>query len=76
VKVGKDDLGWDVTTVAAAQPGRPIVDIFADTINDFSKYKLAKAYLRWTHDHATSDLGADDLAAFTDLIERTNKALK
>ncbi len=76
VKVGKDDLGWDVTTVAAAQPARPIIDIFADTINGFSKYKLAKAYLRWTRDHAASDLGADERAGFDDLIDRTNKALK
>lgn len=76
VKVGKDDLGWDGATVADAQPARPIVDIFADTISGFSKYKLAKAYLRWTRDHDASDLGAEELAAFTDLIERTNKALK
>jgi len=69
-------LGWDVTTVAAAQPARPIVDVFADTINGFSKYKLAKAYLRWTRDHAASDLGAGERAAFDDLIDRTNKALK
>jgi predicted ATP-dependent endonuclease of OLD family len=76
VKVGKEDLGWDVTTVAGEQPGRPIVDIFTDTIDGFSKYKLAKAYLRWTRDHDASDLGGEELAAFTDLIERTNKALK
>ncbi len=76
VKVGKDDLGWDVTTIAQGQPARPIVDIFADTISDFSKYKLAKAYLRWTRDHAASDLTTDERTAFEDLIERVNKALK
>ena len=76
VKVGKDDLGWDVTALAAAQPARPIVDIFADTINGFSKYKLARAYLRWTRDHGAADLGADERMAFENLIERANKALK
>jgi hypothetical protein len=76
VKVGKDDLGWDVAEVAAAQPARPIVDIFNDTVSGFSKYKLAKAYLHWTRDHAAPDLGTDERAAFEDLIDRANKALK
>jgi hypothetical protein len=76
VKVGKDDLGWDVTDVAAAQPARPIADIFSDNISGFSKYKLAKAYLRWTRDHAASDLAADERTAFEDLIDRANRALK
>jgi hypothetical protein len=76
VAVGKDDLGWDVSAVAASQPARPIVDIFADEVSDFSKYKLAKAYIRWTRDHEASDLAAAERTAFSDLIERVNKALK
>jgi hypothetical protein len=76
VEVGKKYLGWDVAELAAAQPARPIVDIFIDTINEFSKYKLAKAYLRWTRDHCASDLAADERTAFENLIDRANKALK
>jgi len=35
VSVAKSDLGWDVSTTAAAQPARPIVDIFASEIKGF-----------------------------------------
>lgn len=76
VEVAKSDLGWDVTTTAAAQPARPIVDIFAAEITDFSKYRLAKAYLRWTRDHEASDLTSDEREQWVALIESINKALK
>lgn len=76
IAVGKDDLGWDVSNTAAAQPNRAIIDIFDQEVTDFSKYKLAKAYLRWTRDHAASDLASNERAAFDDLIGRVNKALK
>ncbi len=76
VAVGKDDLGWDVTSVATAQPARPVVDIFNDTVSGFSKYKLAKAYVRWTRDYTAADLAAAERAAFDALIERINKSLK
>ena len=32
------------------------MDIFAAEIADFSKYKLAKAFLRWARAHEASDL--------------------
>ena len=51
VDLAKTDLGWDITSTATAQPARPIADIFADQIPDFSKYKLSKAFLRWTRNH-------------------------
>src|SRR6202040_1202543 len=37
IQVAKADLGWDVTATAAAQPSRPIADIFATEVADFSK---------------------------------------
>src|ERR1700730_7661154 len=43
VAVAKSDLGWDIEATATAQPARPIVDIFAAEIANFSKYRLAKA---------------------------------
>ena len=42
VEIAKEILGWDVGVTAQAQQSRPIADIFADEITDFSKYKLAK----------------------------------
>ncbi len=76
VAVAKADLGWDVTAVATAQPGRPIVDIFAAEVPDFSKYRLAKAYLRWTRTQSAADLTTDERAAWVKLVAAINKALK
>jgi hypothetical protein len=76
VNLAKADLGWDVAAAATAQPNRPIVDIFAQEIADFSKYHLAKAYVRWTRDHSADDLTDAERAAWTELITRVNKALK
>ncbi len=76
VQVALDDLGWDVRTTAAAQPARPIVDIFAAEVADFSKYKLAKAFLRWARAHEASDLSAAERNQWTALVTAVNKALK
>jgi len=76
VKIAKDVLGIDVTTDAAAQPNRAIVDLFASSSGDFSKYKLAKAYMRWTRDNSASDLTNSERDQFRVLIEKINKTLK
>jgi predicted ATPase len=76
VDVAKADLGWDITATAAAQPARPIVDIFADQIPDFSKYKLAKSFLRWARQHQAADLSDDERRQWKKLIESINAALK
>jgi len=76
VQIAKDDLGWDVTAKASSQPARPIVDIFTAEIKEFSKYRLAKAFLRWTRSHEASDLTADEQRQWTKLVEMINAALK
>lgn len=76
VQVALDDLGWDVRKTAAAQPARPIVNIFVAEVADFSKYKLAKAFLRWARAHEASDLSADERIQWTTLVAAINKALK
>lgn len=76
VQVALDDLGWDVRATAAAQPARPIVDIFTGEVADFSKYRLAKAFLRWARAHEASDLSADERSQWTALVGAVNKALK
>jgi predicted ATPase len=60
VQVALNDLGWDVRATAADQPARPIVDIFTTEVGDFSKYKLAKAFLRWARAHDAAELSADE----------------
>ena len=76
VAVAKSELNWDVASLASSQPSRSILDIFAAEIQGFSKYKLAKAFLRWSRDHAASDLQADERSHWQALIGSINKALK
>ena len=76
VAIAQSELGWNVTEVSAKQPQRPIVDIFAAEICDFSKYRLAKAYLRWTREHSASDLTDDERSSWIELIKQVNRALK
>lgn len=76
VSTARDFLGIDVTADAAAQPGRAIVDLLQSASSDFSKYKLAKAYLRWASDHSANDLTSTERDQFKVLIEKINKALK
>lgn len=74
--VAKSDCGWDVTAVAAKQKDRPLVNIFNSEIKDFSKYRLAKAFVRWSRDHSAKDLTSDERKQWVKLIQAINSALK
>lgn len=76
VHVAQTDLAWDVSAKATAQPSRPIIDVFTEEIGDFSKYRLAKAFLRWSRDHAAKDLSGDERRYWGNLIDGINRALK
>ena len=76
ITVAKSSLGWDISEVAAKQPHRPIADIFTAEIDCFSKYRLAKAYIRWTREHTAADLTKAEHNSWIDLIKGVNKALK
>ena len=73
--VARDALGWDVVDQVKDQPGRPLVDILSG-IKEFSKYRLAKAFLRWSRDNSATDLSSGERAAWSALIEAINSALK
>jgi hypothetical protein len=51
------------------------VDIFTAEIPGFSKYRLAKAFLRWLSTHTWSDLTQAEQTAWTSLTTAVNKAL-
>ena len=76
IQIAKDSLGIDVTAEAAAQPSRSVVDLLNSSGNGFSKYKLAKAYIGWTRDHAANDLADVEREQFKTLIDKINKVLK
>ena len=65
-----------MTSEAAAQPARPIIDLLSAASSSFSKYKLGKAYIRWTRDHSADDLTDVERNYFKTLIEKINKVLK
>lgn len=77
LSVAKDKCGWDAVAVAQAQPTRPIVDVLKSVAKtDFSKYKLAKAFIRWLRDHSLNDLQHHEIEQAEQLIVKINKALQ
>ena len=61
---------------AEVQPSRPIVDVMTSVAKkDFSKYKLAKAFIRWSRDHDLNDLKPHEIKQAEDLFMKINKAL-
>lgn len=76
ITIANSEFGKDVSTVAGKQKQRPIVDLMTNEIDDFSKYRLAKAFLRWCRDHTASDLSEGERQACKKLIDAANKALK
>ncbi|MDE2824086.1 MAG: AAA family ATPase, partial [Chloroflexota bacterium] len=76
IDVAQSEFGRDVTDVATKQPKRPIASIFEDEISDFSKYRLGKAYLRWTRDHVATNLTEDERSSWIELIKQVNRVLR
>ena len=76
VQIVKDEFGVDTSSIANSQNNRPIVDIFKSEVPEFSKYKLAKSYLRWTRNHDAKDLTMDEQLNWKNLIQSINKVLK
>ena len=76
ITIVKDDFGVDVKSISETYPTRPIVDIFTKEISGFSKYKLAKSYVRWTRNNNANALNSDEIRAWSKLIQTINKALK
>ena len=76
IDVAFDDLQWDVKAKAAAQPKRQITGIFKEEVADFSKYRLAKAFLRWTRTKTLSDLAPHEVTSAESLIAAIESALQ
>lgn len=76
IAVAKDEYKKDVKKSADANPSKPIIDIFKKEIKDFSKYRLAKAYVRWTKINEAKNLTVTEIDQWKKLIQVINKALK
>jgi hypothetical protein len=75
ISIAEQEFGSSVRTPAASQQKRPIVDIFSKEIPGFSKYKLAKAFVRWSRDHTSDELQEEERKQWKMLIDHLNKAL-
>lgn len=76
IKIAKDTFGVDVSKQAVEQAERPIVSIFTNEIDQFSKYKLAKAYVRWTRANELGALTEVERSQWKSLFESINRILK
>lgn len=66
----------DVSQMVNEQHERPIIDILKNEIEGFSKYKLAKAYVRWTRENSACDIHEEEINQWKLLIGKINKCLK
>lgn len=77
VLVASSELGWDISSAIISTPDKPIIDLFQKVIGkEFSKYKLSKAFLKWSRDHTASDLTKSEIEGCTRLINAINSALR
>jgi hypothetical protein len=76
ITVAKEEYSVDVKATSDAQPTRPIIDIFSKEIPNFSKYKLAKAYIKWTRNNEATNLTTIEIDHWKKLIQTINKNLK
>jgi predicted ATPase len=76
IEIVKSEYNKDTSAIASSQPTRPIIDIFTQEVTDFSKYKLAKAYVRWTRANDASALTTQEQTGWKNLIQQVNKVLK
>lgn len=72
----KSEYGVDLTEKVTSQSNRPVVELFSKEIDGFSKYKLAKAYIRWTLNHTAENLSSEEISQWGQLFDTVNKVLK
>lgn len=74
--IARDKLGWDVVDLVGKRPSQPLLDLFEREVEDFSKYKLAKAFVRWSRDNDASALSSNERKRWNSLISAIKSALR
>jgi predicted ATP-dependent endonuclease of OLD family len=74
--IARDELGIDVTKQVKGNPAKPIVELFSAADKNFSKYRLAKAFIRWSRDNEAKRLSKQEREGLAKLIGAINAALK
>ncbi|MFF0708738.1 AAA family ATPase [Gordonia sputi] len=73
--VSRDECGWDSVSTISKQSQRPIMEILADEHTGVSKWKLARAFVRWLALNGVDALTEGEHRAWTSLVAAANKAL-
>ncbi len=73
--VARDEMGWDSVETAAKQGSRPIMEILGAEHEGVSKWKLARAFVRWLAANGAAALTEDERRAWDSLVTAANKAL-
>lgn len=76
IEIVKSEYKIDCKKTSDEQPNRPIIDIFSNEVPEFSKYHLAKKYIKWTRENEAKDLKSSELTNWKKLIITINKVLK
>jgi predicted ATP-dependent endonuclease of OLD family len=76
VNIVKSEYGHDLLEKSEQQSSRPIVELFSKEVEGFSKYNLAKAYIRWTRNHTYEDFNTNEIYQWEKLFKSINKSLK
>jgi AAA ATPase domain len=75
LRVARDELGIDAFERAVAQPRRSVCDVLGDGVGrSFTKYGLAKAFLRWMRYHGFADLSDQERYVVLELLAAVNQA--
>jgi predicted ATP-dependent endonuclease of OLD family len=72
----KLEYNVDLLTKVKEQSKRPIVELFSSEVTGFSKYKLAKSYIKWTQSHTADDLNPEEIHQWEKIIGKINTVLK
>lgn len=76
VPLASKTFGKDISAIASQQGGRPLVSLLEEHLPDFSKYKLAKAFIRWAREHSATDLAQNEREDWSRLFGKVNSVLK
>lgn len=73
--VARDECGWDSVATIAAQSQRPIMETLADEHTGVSKWKLARAFVRWLATNGADALTGDEQRSWASLVAAANRSL-
>lgn len=74
-QIARDELGWDSVATVQSQPSRPLMEILVAEHPGASKWKLARAFVKWLSANGTAALDTSEREAWHSLSTAVNKAL-